>query len=143
MKTLKKDLVLLVVFVISALMIMCSKPERQMEYTYTAEFDLAAQVDLGDPLFYEIDRYYVYASGDSVVSDMIEANMKFYPNLMAPSFVGVFYHDSLFTGNGQKAKITFKSEKHVSNGIVFASGSNRFNNTRFSAGQIFNVRIEE
>jgi len=138
MRTLKKDLVLLIVFVISALMIMCSKPERQIEYTYTAEFDLAAQVDLGDPLFYEIDRYYVYRSH----SDM-EDNMPFYPDLLDPFFIGMFRHDSLFTTEGVKAHITFKSEKHVSGIIVFASGYNRFMNTRFSAGQRWKARIVE
>jgi len=124
--------------IIAAFMVMCSNPERKIEYTYTAEFDLATQVDLGDPLFYEIDRYYVYGGPLEM-----EENMVFFPDLLQPFFIGVFHHDSLFTEDDIKAKITFKSEKHVSNGIVFASGSNRFNNTRFSAGQIFNVRIEE
>ena len=124
--------------IIAALMIICSNPEREIEYTYTAEFDLAAQVDLGDPLFYKIDRYYVYISNVE-----LEENIPFYPDAMAPSFIGMFHHDSLFTVEDAKAHITFKSKEYVSHIVVFASGFNRFMNTRFSAGQRWKARIVE
>jgi len=124
--------------IIATLIIMCSKPERAIEYTYTAEFNLATQVDLGDPLFYAVDRYYVYMSEIE-----FPENMRFYPDLLDPFFIAMFHHDSLFVADDVKGKITFKSEKHISDIIVFASGSNRFNNTRFSAGQRWKARIVE
>ena len=138
MKTLRKDLTLLILFVISAFMVMCSNSEREIEYTYRGVFPLATQVDLGDPVFYKITKYYTYSNELD-----LEENAIFDPITLAPYFIGVFEHDSLLTQDNVLVEIKFKSKKHVSSGIMFASGSNRFNNTRFSAGEKFIVRVME
>jgi len=124
--------------VISALIIMCSNPERQIDFTYEGQFIAAAQVDLGDPMFYKVSKYYVYTDNDSLVE-----NALYDPIALNSQFITVLEHDSLEISDKLIVKLTFKSKKPVSGGIVFASGSNQFNNTRFSAGQKFIVRVVE
>jgi hypothetical protein len=125
----------LIIIFISAFIIMCSEKEREIVYTYEGEFPRATQIDLGDPLFYKIDKYYVYDNNLS-----LEVNAKFDPILLKDHFIAVFEHDSL---SGDIAKIEFQLNKPILEAIVFASGSNRFNNVRFSAGEPFLVKVKK
>jgi len=125
-------------FVISAVTIMCSNPERQIDLTYEGQFIAAVQVDLGDPMFYKVSKYYVYTYSDS-----LGENVLYDPIALNSQFVTVLEHDSLEISDNLMVKLIFKSKKPIFGGIVFASGSNQFNNTRFSAGQLFKVRIVE
>ena len=130
-----KDSIIAALLITSFVFVISQCRDEEVEYRYKGAFTLATQVDLGDPLFYKIDKYYVYAN----ITDLGE-NPAFDPIALAPYFIGVFEHDSLIQENRHLATIEFKSKMQILEGVVFASGTNRFNNTRFSAGDKFIVR---
>jgi len=130
--------VLIMILVMGTASFMCVSEEVEIEYVYEGEFRVATQIDLGDPLFYKIDKYYVYSN---VLG--LEENALFEPISLNKYLIGVFVHDSLSHNDDMFTKIKFESKEFVPSGIVFASGKNRFNNTRFSAGEKFLVRVVE
>ena len=128
---------ILISLIIATLAIICSDSEREIEFTYTGTFHLVEKIDFGDPLFYNVDKYYLYGNTG------LEENAKFDPIATYPHFLGVWEHDSLGSPENGLVEVEFVSNTQITEAIMFASGSNRFNNTRFSAGDMVIVRIKK